>query len=119
WNGLRAGGVNLASLLQANGYHTIHIGKAHFSPSDQPGENPQNLGFDLNIGGSSIGHPGSYYGQKGYGKDLLKRASHAVPGFDKYHGTETFLSEAITLEAKAAIQKSVEQKRPFFLHLAH
>ena len=51
-------------LLQQAGYKTIHVGKAHFGCLKSEGENPTNLGFDVNIAGSAIGHPGSYHGEK-------------------------------------------------------
>jgi arylsulfatase A-like enzyme len=41
----------LPALLRAAGYRTIHVGKAHFGAKDTPGENPLNLGFDVNIAG--------------------------------------------------------------------
>ena len=41
----------LSALLHAAGYRTIHAGKAHFGAKDTPGENPLNLGFDVNIAG--------------------------------------------------------------------
>ncbi|MFC4995737.1 hypothetical protein [Rubritalea tangerina] len=44
------------------------------------------MGFDVNIGGSAIGQPGSYYGEKNYGKG----GSHPVPHLEKYHGTKPF-----------------------------
>lgn len=42
-------------ILDSMGYSTCHAGKWHLS------ENPENYGFDLNIGGSHAGHPRSYY----------------------------------------------------------
>jgi arylsulfatase A-like enzyme len=42
-----------------------------------------------------------------------------VPGLEKYHKTNVFLSEAITLEAKDAIDQSLKKKKPFFLYMSH
>ena len=42
-----------------------------------------------------------------------------MPGLEKYHKTDVFLSEAITLEAKDAIDQSLEKKKPFFLYMSH
>ena len=64
WRGLSKESVTLPRILQQAGYRTIHVGKAHFGPFGSEGEDPLNLGFDINIAGSSIGHPGSYYGIK-------------------------------------------------------
>ena len=118
WKGLRATDVTLPRLLQAAGYRTIHVGKAHFGPRDSAGEEPKNLGFDVNIGGRSFGAPASYYGEKNYGNGKQK-ARHAVPHLEAYHGTDTFLTEALTIEAKAQLDAAVVDEEPFFLHFAH
>lgn len=118
WRGLTSGDVTLARLMQAQGYRTIHVGKGHFGPRDSEGADPTQLGFDINVGGSSISQPGSYYGQQHYGA-LAKRKTHAVPHLEKYHGTETFLTDALTLEAGSHVSDAVKSKQPFFLYLAH
>ena len=41
-----------------------------------------------------------------------------MPGLKKYHGTDTFLTEALTLEAKAHVADAVTAKKPFFLYFA-
>ena len=118
WKGLTKDIPTMPKFLQQAGYKTIHIGKAHFGCMDSEGENPLNLGFDVNIAGSGIGHPGSYYGEWGYGHIKGSKA-RAVPDLEKYHGTDTFLSEALTIEANREIAKAVEEKRPFYLNMAH
>lgn len=118
WEGLKPGDVTLPGLLSPGGYRTIHVGKAHFSPRAFPGADPATLGFDLNIAGASFGAPGSYYAEKNYG-GIGKRNHHAVPGLSKYHGTDTFLTEALTIESKSAVQEAVDSGKPFFLHLSH
>ncbi|TRX60464.1 sulfatase [Carboxylicivirga sp. M1479] len=118
WSGPDANALTLPKLLQQAGYKTIHIGKAHFGPVASYAENPINLGFDVNIGGNSFGRPGSYYGEDGYGH-INGARNRAVPGLKKYHGTDTFLTEALTLEAKAEITKAKSEGKPFFLHMAH
>ena len=62
---------------------------------------------------------GSYFGEDGYGNLNPKQKKRAVPGLEKYHKTDTFLSEAITLEAKAAIDQSLKKEKPFFLYMSH
>lgn len=118
WQGLKKGDLTLARVLQSQGYRTIHVGKGHFGPRAFEGADPSNLGFDVNIGGASIGAPGSYYGEKNYGHDG-PRVRSAVPGLEKYHGSDTFLTDALTLEAQAALEKAVAEERPFFLYMAH
>ncbi|HIG28691.1 MAG TPA: N-acetylgalactosamine-6-sulfatase [Verrucomicrobiales bacterium] len=118
WRGLKKGDVTLPDILGANGYQTIHIGKAHFGPTDYEGAEPLNLGFDVNIAGAAFGSPGSYYGLKNYGHGT-KRDHSAVPHLENYHGTDTFLSEALTIEAKKQVAHAVNSGTPFFLHFAH
>jgi len=119
WRGLRRGDVTLARLLQQAGYRTLHVGKGHFGPNGSEGADPLNLGFDVNVGGAAIGAPGTYYAKDGFGKNNAKRASSAVTGLDAYHGSETFLTEALTLEAKRHVGEAVRAGRPFFLYFPH
>jgi arylsulfatase A-like enzyme len=119
WHGLKTSDVTLARLMQGSGYRTIHVGKAHFGPRAFAGAEPLNLGFDINVGGCSVGAPGSYYGSKNYGHGQARRSSNAVPHLEKYHGTETFLSEALTVEAKVHVSDAVKANKPFFLYFAH
>ncbi|MGE9268558.1 MAG: sulfatase [Verrucomicrobiales bacterium] len=114
WRGLGKDSLTLPRLLQQNGYHTIHIGKAHFGPRGSEGAEPLNLGFDQNIAGTANGQPGSYYGTRNYGK-----GASAVPHLEAYHGTETFLTEALTREAKTALSQAAGGEKPIFLHFAH
>lgn len=118
WKGLNKESITLPRILQQAGYKTIHVGKAHFGPFDSEGEDPLNLGFDVNIGGSSIGQPGSYLGSEGFGLTGGNK-KRAVPGLEKYHGKDVFLTEALTLEANLAITKAKEEGKPFFLNMAH
>jgi len=119
WLGLRKADVTLPRLLQQTGYTTIHVGKAHFAPDQSEGENPLNLGFDVNVAGTCIGAPGSYYGKASFGVGSKNQHARPVPDLDKYHGQNIFLTEALTLEAKAEVDKALDQKQPFFLHMSH
>jgi arylsulfatase A-like enzyme len=118
WKGLTKSSVTLPRLLQQAGYRTIHVGKGHFGPRDSDGADPLNIGFDVNVGGSSIGQPGSYYGKQAYG-NAARKVTHGVPGLEKYHGTDTFLTEALTEEAKAHVSAAVQDGKPFYLNMAH
>lgn len=119
WKGLTSASVTLPSLLRKAGYRTIHVGKAHFAPPQHEGEDPLTLGFDVNVAGAAHGQPGSYFGEDGYGHMKPNRKRVAVPGLEKYHGSDTFLSDALTIEAKAEVDRAIEIKRPFFLYLSH
>jgi arylsulfatase A-like enzyme len=118
WAGLRKGDVTLPGLLREGSYRTIHVGKAHFGPMEHDGEEPLNLGFDVNVAGHSWGAPSSYYGEKNYGHGT-ERDRNAVPHLEHYHGTDTFLSEALTLEAKKQVAEAAQSDQPFFLHFSH
>jgi arylsulfatase A-like enzyme len=109
----------LPQLLHDAGYLTIHSGKAHVGAIGTPAADPLNIGFDVNIAGHAAGAPGSYYGIKSFGNDNPKRAIWAVPGLEKYHGQDIYLSEALTLEAIDAANKALENDQPFYLYMAH
>lgn len=114
WKGLEKTDTTLPKILRQQGYRTIHVGKGHFGPNRTEGSDPVNLGFDVNIAGNSYGQPGSYYGEKNYGKG----SKQAVPHLDAYHGSNTFLTEALSLEANKQIDASIRDKKPFFLYFA-
>ncbi len=119
WQGLKKDSVTLARLLQSGGYRTIHVGKGHFGPRDSEGADPRNIGFDVNVGGASIGAPASYYGQQNYGNaggEVQKQSPAAVPGLESYYGSDTFLTDALTTEAMKHVTDAVQAKQPFFLY---
>ncbi|WP_339924843.1 sulfatase [uncultured Cyclobacterium sp.] len=110
----------LPSLLQLAGYYTIHAGKAHFGAIDTPAENPKAIGFDVNIAGHAAGGPGSYLGEKNFSANW--RGGSAVwdiPGLEKFHGQQIFLTEALTLEAKNAMDTALNNNKPFFMYMSH
>lgn len=110
----------LPAVLKEAGYYTIHCGKAHFGAMTTLSADPINIGFDINIAGHAAGGPGSYLGEENYGneKDKLKEP-WGVPGLQAYHGTNTFLTEALTIEALKALEKPVKDNKPFFLYMSH
>lgn len=118
WPGIKKTTPIYPRVLQEAGYRTIHVGKAHFGCMKSEAEDPLHIGFDVNIAGSSIGHPGAYYGEWGYGH-IKGQKARAVPGLEKYHRTNTFLTEALTLEAEKEIEKAVKSGKPFYLNMAH
>lgn len=119
WEGLKKNDITLPRTLKQAGYTTLHVGKARFAPFDHEGADPLNLGFDVNVAGSAIGAPGSYYGQDDYGVGSKNPLARPVPGLDSYHGSDTFLTEALTLEAKIEVDKVLAEGRAFFLHMSH
>lgn len=110
----------LAQILNDNGYFTIHSGKAHFGALGTPGENPLNLGFDINIAGHAAGAPGSYQGLENFSSNRQNGPSvWDVPGLEKYHGLDINLTEALTREAILAMDSADRLDQPFFLYMSH
>ena len=118
WQGLDSADYTLPRLLSDAGYRTIHVGKAHFGPFGSQGEDPLNLGFDVNVAGCSIGEPGSYYGRDGYGLYGGTR-SRAVPGLEEFFEDDVFLTDALTLRAEEEMSRAIEDGVPFYLNMAH
>lgn len=118
WEGITPGHQTLAGLLRGDGYRTIYMGKAHFGPIGFHGEFPHNFGFEVNVAGCSWGQPGSYYGQDGFGW-IKGNKRRAVPHLEKYHGKDIYLTEALTLEMKAALKDAVADEKPFFAYMAY
>jgi len=113
--------TTLPQILREHGYFTIHSGKAHFGAINSPGENPLNLGFDINIAGHAAGAPSSYQGLNNYGNDENGQAINvwSVPGLEKYYGQDINLSDALTKEAISALDSAQELDKPFYLYMAH
>lgn len=113
--------TSFVQLLKNSGYHTIHCGKAHFGAIDTPGEDPHHFGFEVNIAGHAAGGLASYLGEQNYGHDASGKAvsPFAIPGLEDYWGTDTFVTEALTLEAIKALEKAQKYNQPFFLYMAH
>ena len=114
-------GTSFVDLLRASGYHTIHCGKAHWGAIDTPGESPHHFGFEVNIAGHAAGGPATYLSERNYGYDEKGRARNlfAIPGLEKYWQSGEFLTEALTREAIAAMDKAVRYDRPFYLYMSH
>ena len=127
WNGLQAEkGLNnsvstavMPQILKQAGYRTMFFGKGHFGARDTPGADPKVFGFDIRIGGRDAGGPGSYWGIKNYASGGDTSRIWRAWDLDHFHGQDLHLTEALTIEAKRAIKKSVDDKKPFFCYFAH
>lgn len=42
-----------------------------------------------------------------------------VPGLEKYHGKNIFLTEALTIEAKTHVDQAIRDNKLFFLYMSH
>jgi arylsulfatase A-like enzyme/lysophospholipase L1-like esterase len=110
----------LPAFLTELGYRTIHVGKAHFGAIGTPGSDPRKVGFDVNIAGHAAGGPGSFLGEQNFSAEWRKGDRvWDVPGLERYHGTDVFLTEALTIEANQAIDQAVVDGKPFFLYMSH
>ena len=111
----------LPQVLKDNGYTTLFVGKAHFGALDTPAADPLTMGFDRNIAGHAAGAMGSYLGEDNYGNYPAGTWTKpwGTPMLEKYHGTDTFLTEALTLEASKLIDSSAAVNKPFFLYMSH
>jgi len=97
--------VTIAERLHSAGYATAHVGKWHLG---DPPYYPEHQGFDLNIGGTHLGSPGSYFWP--YGKE-----NNRVPLEGGQEGE--YLTDRLTDEAIRFIEQ--HKDRPFFLYFAH
>ncbi len=120
--GIGAEDVTLPGLLQDAGYHTIHVGKAHFGAIGTSGADPTNLGFDVNIAGHAAGGPGSFQGIHDFGAQKRQGRTGPsvwdVPGLEDHHGRDAYLTEVLAEKAAAALRDGVESGSPVFLHFA-
>lgn len=111
----------LPALLSENGYLTCIVGKAHFGALTTPAADPLSIGFDKNIAGHAAGAMGSYLGEENYGNK--EKGGYTppwgVPNLETYHGTEIFLTEALTREAAKLIDTALNRQQPFFLYMSH
>ncbi|WP_035611987.1 sulfatase [Haloferula sp. BvORR071] len=112
--GMAASEKPLPALLKAAGYQTIHCGKAHFGSKGTFAADPKGIGFDVNIAGSEIGHPASYFAKKNFGD-----GRNHVTGLDQWNGTDGFLTDVLTKELCSAIETASKQDKPFFAYMAH
>ena len=129
WNGIaQAPGTDhtfvarsFVDILRSHGYHTIHVGKAHWGAFDTPGERPEHFGFEVNVAGHAAGGPATYLSERNYGHDAEGRPTSLmhVPGLRKYWQTGTFLTEALTQECISALDQALSHDQPFYLYMSH
>ncbi|MEX0324341.1 MAG: sulfatase [Puniceicoccaceae bacterium] len=127
WNGLQPNpGMNnsvsvrtLPEILQDNGYRTFIFGKGHLGARGTPGADPEKFGFDVRIGGRDAGGCGSYWGTRNFGAIKHPEGPWKAWDLDHYFGQDIHLTEALTLEAKKAIESAAKDDQPFFCYFAH
>ncbi|MDE6450777.1 MAG: sulfatase-like hydrolase/transferase [Odoribacter sp.] len=114
-------GPSFVQELKDHGYHSIHVGIAHFGSFDTPGEDPHHWGFEVNIAGTAAGGLATYLSEQNYGHDKngKKLTPFAIEGLEKYWGTGIFATEALTQEAIKTLDKAKKYNQPWFLYMAH
>lgn len=98
--------VTLAERLREAGYTTMHIGKWHLGGE---GFRPEDQGFDINIGGTDLGEPPSFFDP--YRNERVSGIYNLPPREEGEYLTDREADEAVQL-----IQAHADG--PFFLHLA-
>jgi len=108
--------VTLAECLQDAGYRTGHFGKWHLGDYGTP-TGPRAQGFDVNIGGTQVGHPPTFFWP--YRKTRMQNnrpVERSLPGLEE--GVEgEYLTDRLTDEVLAFLQ--AEDERPWFVYLPH
>ena len=77
-----ADAITIAEALKKNGYATAHIGKYHVGGHTGQATMPENVGFDINIGGHAQGHQPSCFATRVGGRWKFKRVG--LGHFDRF-----------------------------------
>lgn len=123
--------VTVAEALRQNGYATAHIGKYHCGGHIGPETLPENVGFDINIGGSDQGHQPVCFASQKQGRWVFERLGRghfdrfASPYTEAYvqklglpHsliGTRKHVSDALGDALEETIEKLSEGDQPFYI----
>jgi len=126
-----AGAITVAEALKKNGYATAHIGKYHVGGHTGKETMPENVGFDINIGGYSQGHqPTCFASQKGAawqfkGVGLGHFDKYAAPYTKAYltrrglpaelAGTKKHISDAVGDALEETLKQFVVGGKPFYI----
>jgi len=99
--------VTIAQALKSAGYVSASIGKWHLGGRPYW---PEHHGFDLNIAGSYLGSPPSYFWP-------YQAGGNAMPDLKEGGHEGEYLTDRLTDEAEKFIDRNKD--RPFFLYFAH
>jgi len=126
--------ITVAEAMKKNGYATAHIGKYHVGGHDGEATLPENVGFDINIGGFTQGHqPVCFASKNGAGEWQFKKLGRGhfdrfgapyTEAYLKKHnfpmsllGTPKHVSDALGDAMEETIGKFAAGKKPFYLQL--
>ena len=127
--------ITVAEALKKNGYATAHIGKYHVGGHGGKSTLPENVGFDINIGGFSQGHQPVCFASKDKGSGDWKFNNLGRGDFDRFgapynaqylkkynfpaslQGTPKHISDAVGDAMEETIDKLSATGNPFYLQL--
>lgn len=125
--------ITVAEALKENGYATAHIGKYHVGGHDGDKTLPENVGFDINIGGFKQGHQpvcfakqnGEKWQFKGLGRGDFDRFGkpYTEAYVNKYGfptslvGTAKHVSDALADAMEETVGKLAAADKPFYLQV--
>jgi arylsulfatase A-like enzyme len=105
--------TTIAEALKPAGYTTASIGKWHLGGE---GFEPTRQGFDVNIGGTHMGQPPSYFFPYSKRANNKKRPAVNLPGLEEGQAGE-YLTDRLGDEAIKFITENKD--RPFYIYLPH
>jgi arylsulfatase A-like enzyme len=98
--------LTIAEALKEGGYDTYFAGKWHLGPE---GYWPENQGFDINHGGTELGHPATKGNTKGYFSPYNNARISDGPDSE-------YLPERLTSETIAYLKGRKQENKPFFVY---
>jgi arylsulfatase A-like enzyme len=125
--------ITVAEALRENGYATAHIGKYHVGGHGGDETLPENVGFDVNIGGFSQGHQPVCFARMKDGEWEFSKLGRG--DFDRFGApyTEAYLkkynfprsllntpkhvSDALSDAMEETLRSFAKGKKPFYLQL--
>jgi arylsulfatase A-like enzyme len=123
--------ITIAEAMKLNGYATAHIGKYHVGGHEGEDTMPENVGFDINLGGFSQGHQPSCFATQQNGEWKFKGVG--MGHFDRFGkpynqnyverrslpkdliGSPKHISDAMGDALEETIAKLSVQPHPFYL----
>ncbi|MEO0416571.1 MAG: sulfatase-like hydrolase/transferase, partial [Verrucomicrobiota bacterium] len=126
--------ITVAEAMQKNGYATGHVGKYHVGGHSGEATLPENVGFDINIGGFKQGHQPVCFASeakkgswefKGLGRGDFDRFGqpYTADYLSKYgfpeslEGTPKHVSDALADAMEESIQNLSSKNAPFYLQV--
>lgn len=125
--------ITVAEALKQNGYATAHIGKYHVGGHRGEETLPENVGFDINIGGYTQGHQpvcfaskkGDGWSFRGLGRGHFDRfaAPYTAEYLERFDipesltGTPKHISDAVADAMEETVANFAADEKPFYLQL--